>query len=284
MAEIQSQNGYIAGRLDLTKVYTIPGTKVKMRLREGDVAEVLLYLAERFDNEVEDIDTVGSYPADPAPNIAGSRPSGEDDDWSWAVRNVRDSTTVVSNHASGTAMDLNATQHPRGVHNTFTAEQIRRVRRILADLVDTVTGRCVVRWGEDFKTVVDGMHFEIWASLAEIARVAARIRAWRKEQQEPKSEEEHVMANMPDDEMKKLASFIAGAIAAIPAGNMPLATQEKRQAEDGIRLSYRLAVLGRMVAAALASDSDGVKDAAQLMEDSIFVGEGSAINLKPLKE
>jgi hypothetical protein len=51
------------------------------------------------------------------------------------------------------------------------------VRRILTALVDDVTGRCVVRWGETYQSApVDGMHFEIDASLASVARVAARLR------------------------------------------------------------------------------------------------------------
>ena len=94
------------------------------------------------------------------------------DDWSWAVRTVRGSTTVISNHASGTAVDLNATRHARGVTGTFTRKQVAAIRRILADLR-------VIRWGGDFTTVADEMHAEINGSLAEVAEAAERIIAAR---------------------------------------------------------------------------------------------------------
>ena len=63
--------------------------------------------------------------------------------------------SVWSNHASATAMDLNWSKHPNGVHGTFTAPQIAAVRQILA-FCDGV-----VYWGEDYRGTVDGMHFEI---------------------------------------------------------------------------------------------------------------------------
>jgi hypothetical protein len=153
-----SQNGYLANRRDLTSVYTVPGTSVKLRLRKGPVAAVLVEVARRFHTEVEPID-------------AGT----VTDDWSYAERPIRGSTTTLSNHASGTAIDLNALRHPRGVHGTFTAAQKTSVRRILADLADPATGRPVVRWGEDYSTVVDGMHFEIDDDPDAVARVAQAL-------------------------------------------------------------------------------------------------------------
>jgi hypothetical protein len=127
-------------------------------MRPGDVTEVLREVARRFHSEVEPID------------------GGVRDDWGWAYRPVRGQQTGFSNHASGTAVDLNATQHPRGVKNTFTAAQERAVRRILASMRDERTGREVVRWGEDYTTTVDGMHFEINAGADAVSRVARRIR------------------------------------------------------------------------------------------------------------
>ena len=168
---------------------TIPGTTVKVRVRPGDVATVLCYVAARFDDEVEDLDTAG-HPFDPAPAIAGGGPSGEPDDWGWAVRNVRGSATVISNHSSGTALDLNATQHPRGVHGTFTAVQVRAMRRILDDPILAK----VVRWGEDYNSTVDGMHVEINDGERSVAQAAARIRA----AQTPKTPEEDVPLTSAD--------------------------------------------------------------------------------------
>ena len=153
----ESQNGWTVLKEPPPSV-TVPGTDVRLTIRPGDVAVVLLEVARRFHEEVEPIDR------------------GVRDDWGWAYRPIRGKTTGFSNHASATAIDLNATQHPRGVKGTFTAAQKRAVHAILADLVDESTGEHVVRWGEDYTTTVDGMHFEINADAAPVARVAARIR------------------------------------------------------------------------------------------------------------
>lgn len=174
---VTSANGYTANDITLTEVMPVPGTKVRLRVRRGDCGYLLTRLAGQFDDRVEDIDRAGSYLADAEPSILGGEPSKVFDDWGYAERPVRGSTTVLSSHASGTAVDLNATQHPRGVRNTFTAKQRVEVERILLDYVDDVTGRCVIRWGEKYVTApVDGMHFEIDAGPQAVARVAARLR------------------------------------------------------------------------------------------------------------
>lgn len=115
------------------------------RVRAGDPARTFEAFIARYVAEVEPI-------AD-----------GPLDDWSWADRLVRDSDTAVSNHAAGGAVDLNALDHQRGVRHTFTPDQLRALRALLADFP-------VIRWGGDYRTVVDDMHFEITASLAELAR------------------------------------------------------------------------------------------------------------------
>lgn len=171
-----SQNGYRANDTSVLDTFTVPGSKVRLRLRKGPVATVLLYVAARFDDEVEDIDTAQTYRQDAAPSIPGGEPSTLADDWSYAERPIRGSTTTLSNHASGTAIDLNATQHPRGSRTTFTRGQTTRVRAILAALHDAKTRRPVVRWGQDYVSApTDGMHFEIDADETAVARVAAQI-------------------------------------------------------------------------------------------------------------
>src|SRR4051794_14382513 len=54
--------------------------------------------------------------------------------WGWADRPIRGQTTGRSNHASGTAIDLNAPAHPQGVavRKTFTPKQISAVSALLA--------------------------------------------------------------------------------------------------------------------------------------------------------
>lgn len=73
--------------------------------------------------------------------------------WGYANREIRGSATI-SNHASGTAIDLNAPDHPLGASGTFTAAQVRAIRRLLVDFPQ-------VRWGGDYHGRRDEMHFEI---------------------------------------------------------------------------------------------------------------------------
>jgi len=121
----------------------------------SDVAFLAKYLIERFDKEVE--------------NISGKVL----DDWSWAARKVRGSTSVISNHASATAWDLNATKHPQGVGNTFTRSQITKVHAILASITDG-KGHKVFRWGNDYvNATIDSMHFEINVTAAVVKRARA---------------------------------------------------------------------------------------------------------------
>ena len=115
--------------------YTVPGTSVVLPIRSGDVTTVLGYVARRFNAEVE-------------PLVKGQC-------WGYDYRPNVNNPSVWSNHASGTAIDLNSLKHPNGATATFTAAKTAAVRRILAFCGD------VVYWGQDYRGVVDGMHFEI---------------------------------------------------------------------------------------------------------------------------
>lgn len=164
----------------------IPGTNIKLSVRAGDVATVLLEAARRFNAEVE-----------PLALPVGEKPGY--DDWGWAYRPIRGQVSGFSNHASGTAIDLNATRHPRGVKGTFELSERALVRKILASMKDKVTGREVVRWGEDFASTVDGMHFEINASPAAVNRVASRIREKQAEAVRPAPVPKPVITEEGDD-------------------------------------------------------------------------------------
>lgn len=120
----------------LTTIEPVPGRK--FRVRAGAVAEVFDWLIRRFHAEVEPID------------------EGVLDDWSYHYRKVVGGSSL-SNHASATAVDLNATRHPFQTRATanFTASQIDAIRRILADAV--VDGRPALRWLDGH----DPMHFEV---------------------------------------------------------------------------------------------------------------------------
>lgn len=88
------------------------------------------------------------------------------DDWAWAVAKAIPGTTEFSNHASGTAVDLNATAHPWGKAGTFTAVQVAAIHAKLRRF------HGVIRWGGDYMHKVDEMHWEINAPYAQTLREA----------------------------------------------------------------------------------------------------------------
>lgn len=128
----------------------VPGTSIKLTVANGPAGDILLWVAGQFHKRVE--------------NIEGRVM----DDWGYANRSVRGST-ATSNHASATAIDLNAPQHPLAVKGSFSAAQVAAIHAILAE-----TGG-VVRWGGDYSGRVDEMHFEINASLSAVNAAWARI-------------------------------------------------------------------------------------------------------------
>lgn len=146
-----SQNGYPASA-DRNAIGVVPftarGVSFPGGVKSGDVATVLRYVAEQFNDRIERL-------------VPG---------WCWghAFRSVRGATNT-SNHASGTAIDCNAPNHPLGVRGTFSAAEVAEGKRILAE-VDNV-----VRWGELYTGRVDGMHFEINANATRVAAAARKV-------------------------------------------------------------------------------------------------------------
>ena len=149
---MDSQNGWTAyaSSANLSPLPWITG-----RVRPGPVWVIFDHLCRRFDAEVE-------------PIVVGHS-------WGWAKRPIRGSSTAISNHASGTAIDLNAPRHPLGKHGTFTKKQVAAIEQILAELGGTV------RWGGHYRGRKDEMHFEIDASAARVDNVAAQIKSGKKE-------------------------------------------------------------------------------------------------------
>lgn len=111
----------------------VEGTQVHFSVATA-AAPLLLAFAKYFNDNIEPI-AGGTY-----------------DDWGYAYRNVRGATKDLSNHASGTAIDINSTQHPLGARDTFTPQQ--------EILIRAECKRLGMRWGGDF-TRSDEMHFEI---------------------------------------------------------------------------------------------------------------------------
>jgi len=155
---VRSQNGWKANDRSVISTRTVRGTHVRLAVRNGPAGDLLLEIAALFDLMVQDLDQPG--PAD---------------EWGYAERPIRGTTDTVSNHASGTAIDLNATRWPLGSQPgvNLSGRQIATVRDIVA-----ITGG-VVRWGGDYQGRKDPMHFEIADNRteAECARALAALRA-----------------------------------------------------------------------------------------------------------
>lgn len=96
------------------------------------------------------------------------------DDWGYAYRVIRGYVEDLSNHASGTAIDLNALRHVLGAVGTF--RYLVRGKpaevRIRARLLHY---RGCLRWGGDYRGRKDEMHWEISRSLAACERNARRL-------------------------------------------------------------------------------------------------------------
>lgn len=127
-----SQNGWTVHD-DQSKLVLLP--RVTGRVVGGDVEWLFNDLCEWFHASVEPIDRAQS--------------------WGWAKRPVRGSSTDISNHASGTAIDLNAVKHPLGAVGTFTTGQAAAIRARLKRYGGAL------RWGGDYSGRKDEMHFEI---------------------------------------------------------------------------------------------------------------------------
>lgn len=147
-----SQNGYSANDRSVIATYTVPGTTLRVALRKGDVSVVLLEFLRRYHREVESLYNTPQ------------------DLWGYAERTIRGSSTTLSNHASGTAVDVRATAHPLGVRGTFPPQKLAALRRVLADFGG------VLRWGGDYSGRPDEMHIEINAGAAAVKRLADAIR------------------------------------------------------------------------------------------------------------
>ena len=132
-----SSNGWPASknRAEIgIKSYAIEGTTIKLACAEA-VAPLLVGFAKEFHELIEPIDGGGL------------------DDWGYCFRMVRGSPTNLSNHSSGTAIDLNATKHVLGRVGTFPAEKVPMIRALAK--------KYSLKWGGDYQNRKDEMHFEV---------------------------------------------------------------------------------------------------------------------------
>jgi hypothetical protein len=151
-----TQNGWPVLSLDDMQQWRIPQfTQTTMPLLPNNPGFVLAHLASWFHDNVERLD-----------------PSW--DDWGWSAPRRIIGSDLYSNHCSGTAVDLNADRHAQGDRGTFTDRQARKIQRRLQ-----TTYPCL-RWGGNYRTVVDEMHFEINVPVSrksEVDDVARMLRS-----------------------------------------------------------------------------------------------------------
>lgn len=137
MASQTSYNGYPASKDPAEikiKSYQIKGTALKLRCAES-VGPLLAAFASEFHELIEPLDQSAL------------------DDWGYCYRMVRGTTDKLSNHSSGTAIDLNASKHPLAKIGTFPSEKVPMIRALAK--------KYGLKWGGDYKSRADEMHFEV---------------------------------------------------------------------------------------------------------------------------
>jgi hypothetical protein len=146
-----SSNGWPASNdrneIDI-KSYQVRGTKVKLACAEG-AAPLLIGFASEFHKLIEPID------------------EGALDDWGYCFRMVRGSTDKLSNHSSGTAIDLNAPKHALGKVGTFPPEKVPMIRALSA--------KYGLKWGGDYVNRKDEMHWEVNLNPAKAAALIVKL-------------------------------------------------------------------------------------------------------------
>ena len=152
LPKLISHNGWPASK-DAAEIHIISvpieGTKVKVRCARA-VAPLIAGFCKEFHELIEPID------------------EGALDDWGYAFRMIRGSADKLSNHSSGTAIDLNATQHPLGKIGTFPAEKV--------PMIKALSKKYGLIWGgsENWKRR-DEMHWEIGLSEAKVAALIGSL-------------------------------------------------------------------------------------------------------------
>jgi hypothetical protein len=136
----------------------IPGTDRGFWVRDGDVAMVLGHYVLKYHERVHKINLDKQW-----------------DDWAYNLRPIVGSSDI-SNHASGTAIDIDALRHPQGKRNTFKQRwRVMRLRRMLRRQY-----RSLIRWGGDYVKTPDEMHSEIDGNPAQIHDLAMSLaKTWR---------------------------------------------------------------------------------------------------------
>jgi len=148
---LTSYNGWPASKDQAEiniKPYPVKGTNLKIRCAEG-AGELLAAFAAEFHTLIEPID------------------AGALDDWGYCFRMVRGTTDKLSNHSSGTAIDLNATKHALGKVGTFDAAKV--------PMIQALAKKYGLTWGGDYRNRKDEMHFEIAITKEKAIALAKKL-------------------------------------------------------------------------------------------------------------
>lgn len=130
------------------KSFAVQNTNLKIRCAK-DAGLLLAAFAAEFHALIEPID------------------GGALDDWGYCYRMVRGSTDKLSNHSSGTAIDLNATKHALGKIGTFEATKV--------PMIQALAKKYGLTWGGDYRNRKDEMHFEIAISREKAIALAKKL-------------------------------------------------------------------------------------------------------------
>jgi hypothetical protein len=148
---LTSYNGWPASKDQAeigVKPFPIKGTAIKIRCAK-DAGLLLAAFAAEFHELIEPID------------------EGKLDDWAYAFRMVRGTTDKLSCHSSGTAIDLNATQHALGKIGTFPAEKVPMIRALAK--------KYGLTWGGDYRNRKDEMHFEVSINQEQARKLTKKL-------------------------------------------------------------------------------------------------------------
>lgn len=129
-----SENGWRICDVNETHVITVAG--MNLRVRRGFASEALRAWVLWYHENVEPIDRYKSPPT-------------YTDDWGWSF----DNDVANSNHLSGTAVDLNATQYPWGLLR-MPLDRVAKVREGLQLF------QGIIYWGRNWGKP-DEMHYQL---------------------------------------------------------------------------------------------------------------------------
>ena len=148
----KSQNGWPASsnrNFIGVKNYMVPGTKRYFAVAT-EAAPLLIAFAADFHRLVQPID-IGNW-----------------DDWGFHFALIPGSKDL-SNHCSGTAIDINATKHNWGSTGTFSIQQVI--------IIHSLVNKYGLRWGGDYRFgKKDEMHFEIIVSPIKAKFLIAKLK------------------------------------------------------------------------------------------------------------